>query len=175
MIKPLLILAIILVLAFPFVADAQFQVGKSYAGPAVGLSFLGSTLQFGLNYEYGMKMDFGTVGIGGLFRYWSYGEDFGIGKWKYTDILIGAQGNYHFKLENDKIDPWAGLVLAYDAGSVSWDGPGGGFLEPTHGGLFLGAHAGGRYFFSPTMAVSARFGLGTLSYSALDIGLDFKF
>jgi hypothetical protein len=154
---------------------AQFEAGKSYAGPAIGLSFLGSSVQFGANYEYGMKMDFGLVGVGGLVRYWSYGEDFGIGKWSYTDILIGAQGNYHFVLDNKKIDPWAGLVLAYDAGSVSWDGPGGGFAEPTHGGLFLGAHAGARYFFSPTMAVSARFGVGTLSYSSLDIGLDWKF
>jgi len=123
-----------------------------------------------------MKMEFGTVGVGGLFRYWAYSEDYlSAGKWKYTDVLIGAQGNYHFKLQDNKIDPWAGLVLAYDAGSVSWDGPFGGFAEPTHGGLFLGAHGGARYFFSPTMAVSARFGIGTLSYSSLDIGLDWKF
>jgi hypothetical protein len=141
----------------------------------VGLSFLGSTFQFGANYEYGLKMDFGTIGVGGLFRYWSYSEKFSSGKWKYTDILIGAQGNYHFKLENDKIDPWAGLVLAYNGGSVKWDGPLATFPKPSHGGLFLGVHAGGRYWFSPTMAVSGRFGLGTLSYGSLDIGLDWKF
>ncbi|MBM4161051.1 MAG: hypothetical protein FJ217_08125 [Ignavibacteria bacterium] len=164
-----------LLVALSCVGLAQFEVGKNFAGPAIGLSFLGSTPQFGLNYEYGMKMEFGTVGVGGLFRYWSYSEDYLIGKWKYTDVLFGAQGNYHFKLENTKIDPWAGLVLAYDAGSVSWDGPFGGYAEPTHGGLFLGAHGGARYFFSPTMAVSARFGVGTLSYSSIDIGLDWKF
>ncbi|MEK6756074.1 MAG: hypothetical protein AABZ02_07985, partial [Bacteroidota bacterium] len=72
---------VLLLLCLPLVAQAQFQVGKHYAGPAIGLSFLGSTLQFGANYEYGMKMEFGTVGIGGLFRYWSYGEDYFFGKW----------------------------------------------------------------------------------------------
>lgn len=166
---------VVLILCLPFVAQSQFQAGKSHAGPAVGLSFLGSTFQFGANYEYGMKTDFGTVGVGGLFRYWSYGEEYLSGEWKYTDILVGAQGNYHFKLENVKIDPWAGLVLAYDAGSVKWGGQFATFDKPTHGGLFLGAHAGARYFFSPTMALSGRFGLGTLSYGSLDIGLDWKF
>jgi hypothetical protein len=116
------------------------------------------------------------VGIGGIFRYWSYGENYYVGKWSYTDVLIGAQGNYHFKVDNDKFDPWVGLVLAYDAGSVSWDGPGGyNYVTPTYGGFFLGAHGGARYWVSPTIAIAASIGYGSLSYGALDIGVDFKF
>ncbi|HVO75125.1 MAG TPA: hypothetical protein VMT35_13940 [Ignavibacteriaceae bacterium] len=155
---------------------SQFTPNKNYIGPSIGLSFLGSTPQFGANYEYGMTWEnFGTVGIGGVFRYWGYSEDaFGYG-WKYTDILIGAQGNYHFKVDNDKWDPWAGLVLAYDAGSVSWDGPGGyNYATPTYGGLFLGVHGGVRYWVAPTIAISAGIGYGSLSYGALDLGVDFK-
>jgi len=157
-------------------SSAQFTPEHHYLGPSIGLSFLGSVPQFGVNYEYGMDLqNFGRVGIGGIFRYWSYNEDFFDGHWSYTDILIGLQGNYHFKLETDKFDPWLGLTLAYDAGSVSWDGPGGNFTSPTVGGFFIGANAGARYWVSPTIAISARLGFGSLSYGGLDLGVDFKF
>ena len=97
----------------------QYEVGKHYAGPSIGLSFLGSTAQLGLNYEYAFVIkDFGTVGAGGIFRYWGYKESFLGGSWSYTNILIGGQFNYHFRMDNKKFDPWVGAVLAYDAGSV---------------------------------------------------------
>ena len=34
---------------------------------------------------------------------------------------------------------------------------------------------GARYWVSPTIAISAVIGFGTLSYGALDLGVDFKF
>lgn len=159
-------------------SNAQFTPNKNYLGPSIGLSFLGSAPQIGVNYEYSMDLEnFGRVGIGGIFRYWKYSEDYNIyGKWSYTNVLIGAQGNYHFKLENNKFDPWAGLTLAYDGGSVSWDGPSGyNYTSPTSGGLFLGLEGGIRYWVSPTVGISARLGYGSLSYGALEIGADFKF
>lgn len=177
--KKMLITIAILLFAFTS-SRAQFTAGNHYLGPCIGLSFLGSTPQFGINYEYGMDLkDFGRVGFGGIFRYWSYSEDYGFGsagKWSYTDILIGAQANYHFKIEAKKFDPWVGITLAYDAGSVKWDGPSGhNYSSPTYGGLFFGANAGARYFISPTLAISGRLGYGSLSYGALDLGVDFKF
>ena len=152
---------------------AQFTPQRNYLGPSIGFSFLGSTPQFGINYEHSMDVEnFGRIGIGGVFRYWSYSS----GNWSYTDVLIGVQGNYHFKLENNLFDPWLGLTLAYDSGTVSWDGPSGiPYSEPTYGGLFFGINAGGRYWVSPQVGISARFGLGSLSYGALDLGVDFKF
>jgi hypothetical protein len=177
--RSLLITAVVLLLTIPMVSYSQpyFEAGKSYLGPSIGLSFLGSTPEFGVNYEYGMKMEFGTVGIGGLFRYWGYSEDFYYGKWKYTNILIGAQGNYHLKMDpGSKLDPWVGLILGYDGSSVSWDGPSGyNYSSPTSGGLVLNAQGGARYWFSPTMAVRASVGYGSMSYGALDLGIDFKF
>ena len=172
-----LISVLSLVLLFTVLTNAQFTPNKHYIGPSIGLSFLGSAPQFGANYEYSMDVkDFGRVGIGGIIRYWSYSEDYFGGGWKYTDILIGAQGNYHFKLSTDKFDPWVGLVLAYDAGSVSWDGPSGSnYSSPTYGGVFIGANAGARYWVSPTIGISARVGFGSLSYGGLDLGVDFKF
>lgn len=157
--------------------QAQYEVGKHYAGPSIGLSFLGSTAQLGLNYEYAFVIkDFGTVGAGGIFRYWGYKETFFGGSWSYTNILIGGQFNYHFKIDNKKIDPWVGAVLAYDAGSVDLKSNNNVFYaEPSHGGFWLGFHGGARYWISPTIALMGRVGFGTLSYGALELGVDFKF
>ncbi len=154
-------------------SNAQFTPEHHYLGPCIGLSFLGTTPQFGVNYEYGMDIqNFGRVGIGGIFRYWGYSSD----NWNYSDVLIGAQGNYHFKLETDKFDPWLGLTLAYNSASVSWDGPVDiPHFEPSVGGFFLGIDAGARYWVSPTIAISGRLGFGSLSYGGLDVGVDFKF
>lgn len=158
--------------------NAQYEVGKHYAGPSLGLSFLGSTIQLGLNYEYAFVIkDFGTVGAGGIFRYWSYSTGFYDGSWSYTNILIGGQFNYHFKIDNKKFDPWAGAVLAYDAGSVDLKGSQHNvfYAEPSHGGLWLGLQGGARYWISPTLALTGRVAFGSLSYGALELGVDFKF
>ena len=162
--------AAILTLLISFNGYSQYDLEKSYLGPTIGLSFLGSTFQLGLNYEYSMELEnFGNVGIGGVFRYWSYSETYFSGKWSYTDVLIGVQGNYHFKLDNNKLDPWLGLTLAYDGGSVSWDGPSGlNYASPTYGGFFLGAQGGMRYWISPTVALVGRIGFPGVSASEHD-------
>lgn len=157
--------------------NAQYTVGKHYAGPSIGLSFLGSTFQFGGNYEYAMDIpNFGKIGIGTILRYWSYSENFTGGKWSYTNILIGAQGNYHFVINgNELLDPYAGIVIAYDGGSVSYSGPNKKYPTPSHGGLWIGAQGGIRYWFNPNFALTGRVGFGTLSYGALELGVDLKF
>ena len=153
--------------------NAQFQEGKNFAGPTIGLSFSGSTVSFGANFEHGMKMaDIpGLIGIGGIFRYWSYGD----GPFSYTDIVIAAQGNYHLLLEDKKLDPYFGLILGYDVGSWDYDGPYSDYFDTTYGGFILGVTGGVRYWFSPKMAVNARFGTGSNLGSTLDVGVDFKF
>lgn len=161
---------------------AQFEKQTSYLGPSIGLYFYGSTPIFGANYEYALDTELGDglIGVGGLFRYWSWstnegsflGEKWG---WSYTDIMIGGQVNYHFKVGDGKLDPWGGLTLAYDVASVKYTGPAGyNYTSPSWGGLFLGANGGARYWFSKNMAVVGRIGFGTMSYSAFDIGIDFR-
>ena len=169
------IIPVLVFLLLPTSAKAQFQEGGNYLGPSIGLSFLGSSPEFGLNYERGVNLkDIGTVGFGGIFRYWHYSESFYGGEWGYTNILIGAQGNYHFVLNDSKFDPWLGLILAYVSGSVSWSGSGIQGSSPSSGGFWSALQGGTRYWISPTLALTARIGLGTLSYTALDIGVDFK-
>jgi hypothetical protein len=170
-----LIFIIVVVSGSP--VQAQYTEGKHYAGPSIGLSFLGSTFQIGGNYEYALDIEnFGMIGIGGILRYWGYSENYIVGKWKYTNILIGAQGNYHFSIkQNDQLDPYAGIVLAYDGGSVSYSGPGRNYPTPSHGGLWIGLQGGIRYWFNPNISATARVGFGTLSYGALELGVDLKF
>ena len=168
------------IIGFLSTANAQFVEGGNYFGPSVGLSFLGSAPQLGLNYETGVNLqNVGTIGVGGLFRYWSYSESYNYfnnsGDWKYTNILIGAQGNYHFVIPNSKLDPYVGIVLAYDIASTSWSGPNNFGNSVSAGGFWAALQAGGRYWLSPTLALTARLGFGSLSYGALEVGVDFKF
>lgn len=179
--KKLIVIGVALFFIFNF-SHAQLAKQTSYLGPSLGFYFYGSTPIFGLNYEYILESQIGDglIGIGGLFRYWSWSEDVGnwLGEtwgWKYTDIMFGVQANYHFKLSNNKIDPWLGLTLAYDAASVKYRGPAGfSYSSPTWGGMFFGANAGARYWFSEKLAGVVRFGVGSMSYSAFDIGVDFR-
>lgn len=154
---------------------AQIAPGQHYLGPSVGLSFLGSTFQLGANYEYGMKLsDIGTIGVGGIFRYWSYKETFYTGRWNYVNVVMGAQSNYYFKLENEKIEPWAGVVLALNTSSVDWQGTNVNYATPATGGLWLGFQGGVRYWLNQKTALSARVSFGTISYGGLEVGVDFK-
>ena len=155
-------------------AAAQLEMNKHYLGPSVGLSFLGPTFQIGLNYEYALHQDnVGIMGIGGIFRYWGYTESEEGGEFSYSDVLIGAQGNYHFRVADKKYDPYAGLVLAYDAGTVDWEGD-----EqrdtPVYGGFWIGLHGGLRYWVNPDLALHGRISFGTLNYGAIEAGVDFK-
>ena len=155
---------------------SQFETGKHHLGPSIGLSFLGTVPQIGFNHEYGISLkNFGEIGIGGIFRYWAFTENFPGGDWSYSDILFGAQGNYHFKINPSNIDLWAGLTLAFDAGYVRYKGNNPNlYPTPSHGGIWLAFNFGGRYWVSSSFAVSGRFGLGTLKYGSLEIGCDWK-
>jgi hypothetical protein len=172
----------IFILFLPSLIYSQFTVNKHILGPSVGFSFLGSTVQLGLNHEYALDLreigveEGGSVGVGGILRYWSYSENFVNVSWDYTDILLGVQANYHFYMADDKIDPWFGLILAYDFGSSKAEIKTPGFRvgEESHDGIWLGVNAGIRYWFEENMAMNIRIGFGTFSYGAVDLGFDYK-
>jgi hypothetical protein len=64
-------------------------------------------------------------------------------------------------------------VLAYDAGTVDWEGD-----EPrdtpVYGGFWIGLHGGLRYWINSKVALNGRLSFGTLSYGAIEFGVDFK-
>lgn len=166
--------------------NAQFEIGKHYIGPSLGVGFGGYGLSFGADYEFGMSLKEigfdnvpGYVSVGGIVRYYNWSESFTFFntkyEWSYTDIIIGAQGNYHFKLSNEKFDPWIGLILGFDISSSSWNGPGnlGGNFSSSTGGVFFNGNAGVRYWFSPAIAARISFGFGNI-VSSIIFGIDFK-
>ncbi len=169
---------LLFILIFSVNVFAQFQNYKHTVGPSIGFSFLGSTIQLGINHEYGIALtDYGNLGIGGVFRYWSYSEEFPAIKWSYSNILLGCQINYHFFLKNSDFDPWAGVILAYDFRSSNEEIilQNVNYNKADDGGFWVGAQAGARYWLNKQMALCVRIGFGTLSYSALDIGFDYTF
>jgi hypothetical protein len=162
-----------------FNANAQFNNGNNCLGAHVGLSGVGSALTLGLDYERAVtepgKAGPGIIGIGGLFDYYHWSEDFfGYGgSWTYIDL--GVSGMYHFIIPgNRKIDPFVGLVLGYEIATWSWSSSmsGYGFSNPTAGGFTLGGSAGIRYFLSDQWALQARVGFGFYLFA---VGIDYKF
>ena len=157
-------------------ATAQFKNGGNYLGPHIGLSGVGSTLTLGLDYERGItnagEVGPGIIGIGVLFDYYSYSEDYfaNAGSWTYIDF--GVSGMYHFVLDNDKWDPFIGLVLGYEVASWKWNNTYSGGYSPSAGGFTLGGSAGIRYFFNDNWAAQARVGFGFYIFA---VGVDYKF
>lgn len=150
--------------------NAQYEKGKNFLGPHLGLSGIGSTFTIGADYEYGVTEN---IGVGGLFDYWSYDfSSFGFSSgYSYKYITIGGTGSYHFMMDDKKWDPFVGLALGYYIVSVTT--PAGGIstgLDVSR--LFLGGQGGVRYFFTPKLAGQARVGFGAY---ILAVGVDFKF
>ncbi|MEE9429750.1 MAG: hypothetical protein V3V16_01840 [Melioribacteraceae bacterium] len=158
----------------------QFKSADNYLEPIVGFSFLGSTPQYGFNYEHTFLVEREhKIGIGFVARYWKYSEQFVATKTSYVDFLVGVQTNYHFYLRNKRVNPWIGIVAGYDFGSAktSWTSevhPEVVLESPEYGGLMFSVHAGLRYWLSPNIALSTRIGFGTMSYGALDLGVIFR-
>jgi hypothetical protein len=75
--------------------------------------------------------------------------------WRYTDIIIAAQGNWHF-MPGEKWDPFAGLSLGYDI--RSWSGPSRSDYNPTLSGIFFSVQGGVNYWFDEGWAIQGRVG-----------------
>jgi hypothetical protein len=159
---------------FVSTGNAQYDKGKSYIGPRIGIGVYGNSIALGAGYEYGATKE---ISAGALLDYyqWCYDPFAGYGG-KYTYIIIGAQGNYHFgKLFkwDSRIDPFAGLILAYENISWRWTGQAWGSpWSPSASGIALGGQIGIRYFLSPKVALYGQIGFGV---TYLKAGVDFKF
>jgi len=118
----------------------------------------------------------GYIGVGGYLAYTSSKESFGYDShsfdWKYSYLIIGARGAFHYQFV-DKLDTYAGVMLGYNIGSVSYSGDGGhGLPKPSVGGFIPSGFAGARYYFSDNLAVYGEVGYGI---AALELGLSVKF
>lgn len=129
------------------------QLGVGVGGD-VGTPFSGG-------YEYGIS---DKIGVGATFGYSSYD----LGFYKYTSILLGAKGNYHF-YTTDKFDAYGGLSLIYNKLSTDSTGPFG--ITPSGSGIVFVGQLGARYYFSDSIGAFAELGYGLAN---LNVGVVFK-
>jgi hypothetical protein len=153
--------------------DAQVTLGYTDVGAVIGLGNIGSaSASFGGRFERVFKalpdLGDGLLGIGVSADYYSWNS--GINNYSWTYIPIGATGNYHFKIENEKLDAFVGAGLGYNIINCSFDGVGGNDICP-NGSIYFIGRVGGRYFLNPNMALYADAGAGA---ATLNIGLTFK-
>nr|WP_293839451.1 hypothetical protein [uncultured Arsenicibacter sp.] len=142
--------------------------GTKFLNAGIGLGGWGG-IGYGGGIGLGASLEFGvakniTVGAIGAFRgYSGYGSYFS----------IGARGSYHFNeilnISDEKVDLYAGLGLIYSA--WTWNSSYAG-IRGTYGGVGLGGHVGGRYFFKEKLGVFAEAGFGV---APLQLGITAKF
>jgi hypothetical protein len=121
------LLFIIVLVGFTAGAIAQtstFAKGDKVLNLGLGIGstlYTGSYYKAGIpplsaSFEVGVKdgvLDKGSIGIGGYLGYSSHKWEYGGWGWKYSNIIIGARGNFHYPLL-DKLDTYTGLLLGYN-------------------------------------------------------------
>ena len=184
--KKLLLLLLVAVFSLSQLVaqESTFVKGDKVLNLGIGL---GSTLYSGSYYkagfppisvslEVGVKdgiLDKGSLGIGGYLGYSSHKWDYSGWGWKYTNIIVGVRGNFHYPLV-DKLDTYTGLMLGYNIATSKEYGNAviGYNYHASSGGVAFAWFVGGRYYFSNNFAGMLELGYG-ITY--LNIGVALKF
>jgi len=154
-------------------ASAQYRKGDNLLNIGIGLnSYYSGGVPLSVIYEAGVSDD---ISFGGGIDYLSYHYGAGGTDYSYTATYIGLRGSYHFsKLLNIRDQNWdiyGGLSLGYR--SFSWKNSYTGAGDAYGSGLFLGIHAGARYYFSKS--VGGFMEIGALGSTNARLGVAFKF
>jgi len=149
--------------------DAAAQISKGYTdvGAVIGIGGIGSaSASFGGRFERIFRdlpeFGGGLLGIGISADYYSY--NFG-GGYSLSYIPIGATANYHFKLENKKIDPFLGAGLGFQVVNCSGAGSSGFGCGGYNSAVYFIGRAGARYFVTPGLAAYADVGAGAATFN----------
>ena len=171
--KKVLLLSLFTIVTIAFSAQKtqaqEYEQGSLVANVGVGLGG-GLGLPISASVDYGFKE---KISLGGFVGFSTTNEDLGFFKVNYTYILVGARAGYHFDLGVDKLDPYVGALLGYNAASVGFEPePGPPFNNITAGGVIFGGFAGARYYITDNIGAFAElgYGLGTAT-----IGVAYKF
>ena len=176
-------LLILVVVCFTFVQlvaqEPVFSKGDKVLNLGLGI---GSTLYTGTFYsttippitgflEFGVAdnvLEKGSIGVGPFVGFAGYKYKFSVYDIKYTNILIGARGSFHYPLVK-KLDTYTGLLLGYRILSHSGDYAG---YNYSSSGIQAAWFLGGRYWFSNKVAGMLELGYGV---AYLNIGVALKF
>lgn len=149
-----------LLMATSIETAAQYQAGDKLLNVGVGLGAFTSgksTLPpLSVSYEHGFT---DKISAGGILGYSGSTFDGGFYKVKYSYIMLGARGSYHFYL-NDNIDAYGGVTLGYNIVSSKLDPDPGIPVATSSSGLLYGFHLGGRYYFTEKLGAFAELGYG---------------
>lgn len=163
--------------------ESWFNKGDKVVNLGIGIGttlYSGSYYNMGfppvsISYEQGVAdeiFDKGVIGVLGYLGYSSYKYDYLGWGYKYSNIIIGAGGLFHYPLV-DKLDTYAGILLGYNIASASEFGtPTGWDYNATSGGFVFSGFIGARYYFTDSFAAFAQVGYGV---AYLTFGVSFKF
>jgi hypothetical protein len=163
--------------------SGSFGLGSTDIGPVVGMGGLnGASASFGGRFEHAIKplpdLGNGILGIQVAADYYSWSSGFAGSGFNYNAsikyIPIGVTANYHFKLDEPKLDPFVGLGLGYNIVSCSYTSNVGSAFNGNCGynsAVYFIGRAGARYFFNPKMALYGDVGAGG---ATLNLGVMFK-
>jgi hypothetical protein len=164
-----------LMMLIPDHGQAQFKKGDNLLNLGIGLnSYYSGGLPVSAAYEYGVSK---VVSVGGGIDYLSYHYYNANTTYGFSAIYVGGRVSYHFNelfnINDKQWDLYGGGSLGYR--SFTWsDKYSNGGLNGYYGnGLFLGVHAGARYYFSQN--VGAFLEVGALGSTNIRTGFTFKF
>jgi hypothetical protein len=149
--------------------------GNYYSGYGSGITktpLLSIALDYGI--MDGLINNKASIGVGGYFAYkgykWESGYNYG---WKSTNLIIGPRGTFHYALV-DKLDTYAGLLLAYHVVTEKRTGDWGTTPYSSSGSeMYFSGFIGARYYFTKNLAAMLELGSGNLG--AGNIGITLKF
>lgn len=165
--------------AQPFVTgDKVINVGLGIGSTIyTGVGYTGGFPPVSASFEYGIKeLGPGILGVGGYFgvasRKWESSSGGATYGWRYSNVIIGARGNYHYNFV-EKLDTYAGLMLGYNIVSSKAIGNLPAFYDYTvNASAFIWSfYIGGRYYFSESIAAMLELGYGI---AWMNIGVAFK-
>jgi hypothetical protein len=162
--------------------QSTFEKGDKVLNLGIGFGstfYSGSYYKAGIppisaSYEVGVKdgvLDKGSIGVGGYLGYSSHKWEYSNWGWKYTNIIIGVRGTFHYPLV-DKLDTYTGLLLGYNIATSKEFGnsiPGYNY-SASSGGVAYSWYVGGRYYFSDKFAGMLELGYG-ITYLNLGIAI----
>ena len=160
-------------------ASAQdgFKNGTADIGGVVSVGGLaGAGTGFGGRFEMGIKdlpgLGDGVLGVGVAVDRYSWSETYLTSTYGGSYLPISVTANYHFHLDNRKVDPFLGLglgdLIVNTTCNISGFNCGGGASS----GIYFVGHAGIRYYLQDNLALFADAGSG---YGNLHVGVVFKF